>query len=45
MSIFCGSQSTGEERDERALGSEGREKAEQGHDSVRFPLRCESIKE
>ena len=45
MSILCGPQSTGEERDDRPMGSEGREQAKQGHDSVRLPFGCESIEE
>ena len=32
-SIFCGPRSTGEERDERPMGSQGREEAKQGDDS------------
>ena len=45
MSILCGSQSSGEERDERAMELEGREEAKQGHDSVPLLCRCESIEE
>ena len=45
MSILCGPQSTGEERDDRPMGSEGREEAKQGHDSARLPFWCESIEE
>ena len=45
MSILCGPQSTGEERDDRPMGSEGREEAKQGHDSVRLPFGCDSIEE
>ena len=45
MSILCGSQSSGEERDERVMDLEEREEAKQGHDSVRLYSGCESIEE
>ncbi len=45
MSIFCGPRSTGEERDERPMGSKRREEAKQGYDSAPLPFRCEAIEE